>query len=172
MFPFKIQAFVFLLLVSLCSSEHAGAPLRSGVAVADDGVLVKGRTSLLRRATSTTLEQLSRVLKKKNKVPKAAKSKKAKSAVTTPQEPSSQPASSNSSSQPASSNSSSQPTEACAAINTSTQKDALLALKEGLINNDALKLANWDINTDPCADAWTGITCGDCDEVTTINVSK
>jgi len=191
-FSFKNQAFVFLLLVSLCSSEH-GAPalVRSGVAaVAEDNGVNVTRGSSLRRAAGTTLE-VPRVLKtkkkrpkaansnkekvpkaansnkekvpkaansNKEKVPKAANSKKAKSAVTT----------SHSSSQP-SSQPSSQATEVCATI--ITQKDALLALKEGLINNDASKLADWDSNTDPCNDAWTGITC-DCGDVTIIEMCK
>jgi hypothetical protein len=160
MFSFKIQASVFLLLVSLCSSEeHGGAPLRSGVTEADDGVLVKGGTSL---RLSSAILKVPRVLnnnnnnnnnnkkKKKKKVPKAAKppkgGKKAKSAVTP--RPSSQPS--------------------CATI--TSQKDALLALKEGLVGNDTTKLVNWDSNTDPCdGDAWTGITCSSSD-VTEINV--
>jgi len=98
MFSFKILAFVFLLLGSLGSSEP-GAPLRSSVAVVDDGVLARGGTSLRPRAS--TILKVPRVLKKKKKqkkqkVPKAAANslkggKKAKSAVT-PQ-PSSQPSS-------------------------------------------------------------------------------
>ena len=179
MFSFEIQAFVFLLLMSLCSSEHGGAaPLRSGVAEADDGVLVRGGTSLRR---ASTILKFPRVLKKKRKkqkvpkvakskkekVPKAAKSKKEKvpkaakskktnaptpgstNAVTTPQ-PSSSP----------------QPTEACAAI--TNQKDALLALKEGFAND-----IGWDINTDPCTGLWTGITCDSDGKVTrSINLCK
>ena len=171
MFSFKIQASVFLLFGSLCSSaEHGGAPLRSGVAVADDGVLVKGGTSLRPRASS--ILKVHRVLnkKKKQKVPKAAKppkgGKKAKSAVT-PQ-PSSQSSSQPTATVSPSSQPSSQPTEACAAI--TTQKDALLALKEGFAND----ILGWDINTDPCdGDApWTGITCDSDGKVTSINLCK
>ena len=144
---------ICLLLVFLCSSEP-GAPLRSGVAVADDGVLVRGGTSLRHTSSTSTTSTLDfpRVLKKKNKnknknkVPKAAKSKKAKSAVTS--QPSGDP---------------------CATI--STQKDALLALKNGLIGTNTTKLADWDSNTDPCADTWTGIDC-DCGNVTSIDVGK
>jgi hypothetical protein len=52
-----------------------------------------------------------------------------------------------------------------------TQKDALLALKEGFINGDT-ELADWDSNTDPCAPtSWTGITCSGSD-VTEIDVGK
>ena len=169
MFSFKIQASVFLLLGSLCSSEeYGGAPLRSGVAVADNGVLVKGGTSLRPRASS--ILKVHRVLKKKNKqkVPKAAKppkgGKKVKSAVTP------QPSSQSSSQPTATVSPSSQPTEACAAI--TTQKDALLALKEGLINNDASKLTDWVTTTDPCTNAWTGITCDSDGKVTSIYLRK
>ena len=173
MFSFKVQASVFLLLVSLCSSEeHGGAPLRSGVAVADDGVLVKGGTSLRPRASS--ILKVHRVLnkKKKQKVPKAAKppkgGKKAKSAVT-PQ-PSSQSSSQPTATVSPSSQPSSQPTEACAAI--TTQKDALLALKEGFTNGDTA-LASWVTTTDPCTGPWTGITCDSSDgKVTSINLCK
>jgi len=153
-FSFKnlLLASVFLLLGSLCSSEHGDAPLRSGVAaVADDGVLVRGGTSL-RRAIATL--KVPRFLKKKQnkkqKVPKAAKSpkggKKAKSS-----QPSSQPT-----------------IDQCTVIDT--QKDALLALKEGFINGDT-ELADWVSTTDPCDDTWTGITCSDSD-VTEIDLGK
>jgi len=175
-FSFKnlLLASNFLLLGSLCCSSEPDAPLRSGVAVADDGrVLVRGGTSSLRPprgGDGTILKVPPRVLKKKKKqkVPKAAKppkgGKKVKSAVT-PQ-PSSQSSSQPSSSQP----SSSQPTEVCATINN--QKDALLALKEGLINNDASKLTDWVTTTDPCTGAWTGITCDGRSDVTGIDVCE
>jgi len=80
-FSFNLLAPIcLLLLVSLCSSEPgAPPPLRSDVALADDGVVY----SLRRRANSSTTLDFPRVLKKKKK--------KAKSAVRTTQEPSSQP---------------------------------------------------------------------------------
>jgi hypothetical protein len=62
-------------------------------------------------------------------------------------------------------------TTACDVIDT--HKDALLALKEGLIGNYTNnRLADWDNNTDPCADMWAGITCNDSCDVTQINVGK
>ena len=134
MFSFEIQAFVFLLLMSLCSSEHGGAaPLRSGVAEADDGVLVRGGTSLRRASTILKFPRVLKKKRKKQKVPKAAKSKKTNAP--------------------------------CAAI--TNQKDALLALKEGFAND-----IGWDINTDPCTDAWTGITCDSDSKVTKIDLGK
>ena len=57
----------------------------------------------------------------------------------------------------------------CAAI--ITQKDALLALKTGLIDSDTTKLADWVNTTDPCADEWSGITCSGSD-VTEITLCK
>jgi len=57
----------------------------------------------------------------------------------------------------------------CAAI--TNQKDALLALKEGLINNDASKLTDWVTTTDPCTGEWTKITC-DGGKVTGIDLCK
>ena len=61
---------------------------------------------------------------------------------------------------------SSQPTNdpACA-----TQKDVLLAFKEGIIGNDSSKLTNWISTTDPCDDAWEAIVCVG-GEVTQINL--
>ena len=53
----------------------------------------------------------------------------------------------------------------CAAI--TNQKDALLALKKGLTND-----IGWDSNTDPCTNAWTGITCDSDDKVTGIDLRK
>ena len=165
-FSFKnlLLASNFLLLGSLCCSSEPDAPLRSGVAVADDGrVLVRGGTSSLRppRGDGTILKVPPRVLKKKKKqkVPKAAKPPKGGKKVTP------QPSSQSSSHQP-----SSQPTEVCATINN--QKDALLALKEGLINNDASKLTDWVTTTDPCTGAWTGITCDGRSDVTGIDVCE
>jgi len=109
------------------------------------------------------------------KIPKSAKAKVPKSVkemvtsspssqltvakVSTSSQPTAQPSSSP---QPSSS---SQPTN-------DPQKDALLALKEGLINNDASKLADWVSTTDPCDNAWTGITCNGSSDVTIINVCK
>ena len=58
----------------------------------------------------------------------------------------------------------------CTAI--TNQKDALLALKEGLINNDASKLTDWDTTTDPCTNAWTGIWCDSDGKVTGIDLRK
>jgi hypothetical protein len=154
-FSFKnlLLASVFLLLGSLCSSEHGDAPLRSGVAaVADDGVLVRGGTSLRRASTILDFPRVLRLKnkKKKQKVPKAAKSpkggKKAKSS-----QPSSQPT-----------------IDQCTVIDT--QKDALLALKEGFINGDT-ELADWVSTTDPCDDTWFGITCSGSD-VMEIDVGK
>ena len=171
MFSFKILASVSLLLGSLCPSEHGGAPLRSGVAVADNGVLARGGTSLRRASTSTLKDPRVLNKKKKQKVPKAAKppkgGKKAKSAVT-PQ-PSSQSSSQPTATVSPSSQPSSQTTEACAAI--TTQKDALLALKEGFTNGDTA-LASWVTTTDPCTDEWTGITCDSDGKVTSIDLCK
>jgi hypothetical protein len=59
---------------------------------------------------------------------------------------------------------------ACAVIDT--QKDALLALKAGLIGADSNGLADWYFGTDPCADGWGGIICDDSCNVTKINVGK
>ena len=59
---------------------------------------------------------------------------------------------------------------ACAVIDT--QKDALLALKAGLIGADSNGLADWYFWTDPCADGWGGIICDDSCNVTKINVGK
>ena len=146
-FSFNLLVFVLLLLVSLCSSEHGGAPLRSGVAVAEDnGVHVKGGSSL-RRAIATL--KLPRALKKKQKAPKAANSNK----VKVPKAAKSK--------RPKS-------VHACASI--ITQKDALLALKAGFTNGDTA-LADWVSTTDPCDDTWTGITCSGSD-VTEIEVGK
>jgi len=82
---------------------------------------------------------------KSNKSPKAPKSKMPKSNQISP---------------------SSQPTNdpACA-----TQKDVLLAFKEGIIGNDSSKLTNWISTTDPCDDAWEAIVCVG-GEVTQINL--
>jgi len=145
MFSFEIQAFVFLLLMSLCSSEHGGAaPLRSGVAEADDGVLVRGGTSLRRASTILKFPRVLKKKRKKQKVPKAAKSKKEKVPKAAKSKKTNAP---------------------CAAI--TNQKDALLALKEGFAND-----IGWDINTDPCTDAWTGITCDSDSKVTKIDLGK
>jgi Leucine-rich repeat (LRR) protein len=165
-FSFNLLVFVFLLLVSFCSSgESGGTPLRSGVAAVaeDDGVQkVKGGTSLRRAGTAL---KVPRVLKKKKKRPKAAKSKKAKSAVLTTPQPSS-PGSTNAVTTP---QPSSQPTNGppCAVI--TNQKDALLALAAGFTNGDTV-LADWDSSTDPCTDTWTGITC-DGSDVTEISLA-
>jgi hypothetical protein len=57
----------------------------------------------------------------------------------------------------------------CAAI--TTQKDALLALKEGFTNGDT-ELADWVSTTDPCDGPWEGITCDSDGKVTSINLCK
>jgi hypothetical protein len=120
----------------------------------DVRILKKKKGSTRTKGGSKGVTKAPSKKNKKQKNSKAAKSPKGGNAVTF--QPSSQP-------------SSPQPSSPCTVI--VTQKDALLALKEGFINGDT-ELADWDSNTDPCAPtSWTGITCSGSD-VTEIDVGK
>ena len=71
---------------------------------------------------------------------------------------------------------SSSPTvDPCVAEGISTQKDALLALKDGFKNGGTV-LTKWDIDTEPCdgdSSNWGGIiTCNISGEVVAIDLSK
>ena len=124
----------------------------------DVRILKKKKGSTRTKGGSKGVTKAPSKKNKKQKNSKAAKSPKGGNAVTF--QPSSQPSSPQPSSQPT--------IDPCTVI--VTQKDALLALKEGFINGDT-ELADWVSTTDPCDDTWTGITCSGSD-VTEIDVGK
>jgi len=102
---------------------------------------------------------------KKTKVPKSAKEAVVPLGTASP------------SSSPSSSPTSPQPTQAPTVDPACiTQKSALLALKDGLINGDTTKLSDWDSAQDPC-DSGSTSNWGDTIEctggaVTRIDLSK
>ena len=127
---------------------------------------------VLKKAKGTAKEPKAPKSTKKPKVPKgaAAPGKEPKSAKGSGTAVTASPSAQTTSQTTSQPSLSSPPTvDPCADI--SSQKEALLALKAGFNNGDAI-YSDWDSTTDPCDNLWTGITCNGSGEVITIDLRK